>query len=140
MLRIAFLAATVLFISGIFSIAEPQDYCPDDPCLCLDADCEGDGISHALDNCQDIQNSGQDDTDLDDCGNLCDADYDQDGVVGFPDYLEFLTAFGTTDEEKCHHEPTAGCVVGYPDFLFFVTVFGNTPGPSGTTIGTTACP
>ncbi len=99
-----------------------------------------DGVSDPIDNCVESCNPGQDDTDADDCGNLCDADYDNDGIVGFPDFGQFAAAFGTTDEEKCHVEPIPGCTVGFPDFGFFATSFGLPPGPSGTTAGTTACP
>jgi hypothetical protein len=94
----------------------------------------------SIDNCLDASNLGQDDTDRDDCGNLCDADYDNNGIVGFPDFGQFVGAFGTNDEEKCHNEPIPGCTVGFADFGFFVSAFGSPPGPSGTTAGTIACP
>jgi hypothetical protein len=95
----------------------------------------------SIDNCLDVHNPGQDDTDSDDCGNLCDADYDNNGIVGFQDFLQFAAAFGTTgDEEKCHVESIPGCTVGFSDFLFFAGGFGGPPGPSGTTSGTMACP
>jgi hypothetical protein len=104
-------------------------------------DYDGDGVGDQLDNCSEDVNTGQDDTDEDDCGNLCDADYEDSGVVGFTDFLEFAVAFGTTtDPEKCHVEPIDGCTVGFPDFLYFATAFGSPPGPSGTTAGTTRCP
>ncbi|MBW2542509.1 MAG: thrombospondin type 3 repeat-containing protein [Deltaproteobacteria bacterium] len=69
-----------------------------------------DGVADQVDNCSERPNPNQDDTDGDGCGNLCDADYDNDGTVGFG------------------------------DFGFFVANFGSSPGPSGTTAGTTACP
>jgi hypothetical protein len=94
----------------------------------------------SIDNCLDVHNPGQDDTDGDDCGNLCDADYDNNGTVGFPDFGQFVAAFGTGDTEKCHVEPISGCTVGFPDFGFLVSSFGTAPGPSGTTSGTMACP
>jgi subtilisin family serine protease len=104
-------------------------------------DADDDGIVDMLDNCSDDPNTGQDDTDGDDCGNLCDCDYDQNGTCGFDDFLQFAGAFGTTtDPEKCHEEPIPGCTVGFNDFLFFAGGFGGAPGPSGTTAGTTACP
>jgi len=104
-------------------------------------DNDGDGISDAIDNCSLASNTGQDDTDGDDCGNLCDADYDNSGVVGFPDFGEFAGAFGNTgQEEYCHDQPIPGCVVGFPDFGFFAGAFGGGTGPSGTTSGTLACP
>jgi hypothetical protein len=105
-----------------------------------DPDLDGDGVADAIDNCSEAVNPGQDDTDLDDCGNLCDADYDQNGFIGFPDLAEFAQAFSTADAEKCHIEPIPGCTVGIPDYGFFYANTGGIPGPSGTTAGTTACP
>jgi len=99
-----------------------------------------DGIPDSLDNCSEVANPAQDDTDGDDCGNLCDADYTSSGYVGIADFNEFRTVFGTTDEEKCHIEPIPDCTVGLFDFEFFMSAFLGTPGPSGTTAGTTACP
>ncbi len=103
-------------------------------------DSDGDGVSDVDDNCSDDINPGQDDTDGDDCGNLCDADYDQSGVVAIPDFGGFVGAFATNDEQKKHFEPVPGGTVAIPDFGFFVGAFGGIPGPSGTTAGTTACP
>jgi hypothetical protein len=109
------------------------------PAFALDFD--GDGVADMVDNCSEDVNSLQDDTDGDYCGNLCDADYDQTGIVGFPDLLEFGAAFGTSgNEEKCHTEPIPGCIVDLSDLNFIFSNAGSTPGPSGTTVGTTACP
>jgi uncharacterized protein (TIGR03790 family) len=44
-------------------------------------DLDGDGIANPLDNCLDLANADQRDTDGDGYGNLCDADLDNDGVV-----------------------------------------------------------
>jgi len=104
------------------------------------SDFDTDGVADHLDNCSTVINAGQDDTDGDDCGNLCDADYDQNGTTGFPDFGEFTAAFSSNDEEKCHNEPIPGCTVGFPDFGFFTASFSAAPGPSGTTAGTVACP
>ena len=101
---------------------------------------DADAVADELDNCSAVANSGQDDTDADGCGNLCDADYDDTGVVGWHDYFEFGAAFGTGDQEKCHSEPILGCTVDGVAFGYMVTHFGTVPGPSGTTAGTTACP
>ena len=101
-----------------------------------DGDGDGDGVDDYIDNCSEDVNTAQDDTDCDGYGNICDADYDQSGIVGFPDFGQFVGAFGSTDMEKCHNEPIPGCTVGFPDFGAFVTMFGRAPGPSGTT----ACP
>jgi hypothetical protein len=100
-----------------------------------------DGVEDAVDNCSDAANAVQDDTDADDCGNLCDADYDNSGTVGFPDFGFFSQCFGTTNELCQHVEPIGGGrLVGFPDFGFFTANFSTVPGPSGPTAGTTACP
>ena len=104
-------------------------------------DFDADGIGDVIDNCWLRANPSQDDTDLDDCGNLCDADYDQDGIVGMLDFGQFTAAYLTNDEEKCHIDGSiAGCTVGITDLGFFANAFLTVPGPSGTTIGTVACP
>ena len=110
-------------------------------------DGDADGISDGLDNCSDHDNPFQDDTDGDDCGNLCDADYNDDGNTNLGDFGEFLLAFNTPFEEICHFESTDpdgpvadDCNVGLDDFGFFLGVFNTAAGPSGTTDGTTACP
>ena len=101
-----------------------------------------DGISDQLDNCSEAINWGQDDTDADDCGNLCDADYNNDGNVGFADFGIFLQLCfkPASNELVCHVEPIPDCTCGFADFGFFVSHFNGVPGPSGTTLGTTACP
>jgi hypothetical protein len=106
----------------------------------LSNDDDGDGVGDQIDNCSEDFNTGQDDTDADGCGNICDADYDQSGIVGFPDFGQFVSAFGSRDMEKCHNEPIPFCTVDFPDFGAFVGMFGSAPGPSGPTAGTTACP
>jgi hypothetical protein len=100
-----------------------------------------DGVADQSDNCSEVPNAAQDDTDGDGCGNACDADYDQNGAVGFPDFGIFLQCFGTADELCQHVEPIGGGrLVGFPDFGFFSANFSSVPGPSGPTSGTTACP
>ncbi len=103
-------------------------------------DFDGDGISDGLDNCSDDPNDDLDDTDADGCGNICDADYDQDGAIGFFDFGEFLLEFGSTNEEFCHFQPVIPCNVGLNDFGYFLKAFSFPPGPSGVVSGTTACP
>jgi hypothetical protein len=103
-------------------------------------DFDGDGWGDGEDNCSDAANDGQDDTDLDKCGNICDANYDQLGTVGFVDFGDFSVGFGGGDELLCHVQPIPGCTVGFPDFGYFSNAFGLPPGPSGTTTGTVACP
>jgi hypothetical protein len=98
-----------------------------------------DGVADHLDNCSEVANPVQDDTDADDCGNVCDADYDNNGTVGFADFGAFAQNFGTTNQLYNHTEPVHD-LVGFGDFGIFAANFGAAPGPSGSTSGTTACP
>ena len=111
--------------------------------IAQESDDDGDGVEDHLDNCSARANPNQDDTDGDFCGNLCDADYNNDGKVGIADFGIFVQRCfkpAILDELVCHVEPIPGCICGFSDFGFFVGAFGETPGPSGTTPGTTACP
>jgi hypothetical protein len=107
-------------------------------------DTDGDGVLDNNDNCSLKINPAQDDTDGDDCGNLCDADYNQTGTITFGDFGQFSIVFGLTGHPLQQHvEPiSAANVVNFADFGYFASVFGTglPPGPSGTTAGTTACP
>ncbi len=110
---------------------------------CVDdqPDFDGDRVADRNDNCSEAANPAQDDTDLDDCGNLCDADYGQSGVVSSGDFGAFIGAFGTNDQQKQHTPPIdATTLVSTGDWGFFIANFGKVPGPSGTTAGTIACP
>ncbi len=108
----------------------------------LEPDFDGDGVIDTLDNCSERANPAQDDTDDDDCGNLCDADYGQSGRASHGDFGEFIGfGFGTTNPLYQHVEPIGGGrLVSFGDWGFFVANFGSVPGPSGTTAGTVACP
>jgi len=122
------IAATTTFNSAfLVNVTEP--------------DFDADGVPDALDNCSERVNPDQVDTDLDDCGNVCDADYTQSGFVGTGDFGFFLQCFGTNNQ-LCQHTPpiNSTTLVGLPDFGVFLQNFGLAPGPSGTTAGTTACP
>jgi hypothetical protein len=129
MKRNVFLATTLLLLWGTPAFAGSN---PD-----LDLD----GVGDVIDNCSEFPNPDQDDTDQDYCGNVCDADYDQDGVVGFKDFNLFRGAFlNPGDELYCHVEPIYLCTPGFSSFNAFRAMFLGTPGPSGTTPGTVACP
>jgi hypothetical protein len=103
-------------------------------------DFDGDGVGDTIDNCSEASNSDQDDTDGDDCGNLCDADYGQTGTVGIADFGAFTSnGFGNANPLYNHTQPVDD-VAGFGDFGFVTSHFGAAPGPSGPTAGTTACP
>jgi uncharacterized protein (TIGR03790 family) len=59
------------------------------------ADSDGDGVPDRRDNCREQPNPDQRDSDNDGFGDLCDGDFDQDGVVGISDLLRFERAMRT---------------------------------------------
>ena len=126
MKRTLFAATLALLLWGAPALAGPQ------------ADFDSDGVWDNSDNCSEAANPAQDDTDLDDCGNLCDMDYDDTGIVGFVDFSAFSGAYGSFLLEMDHTEPVVG-PVGFIDFSTFAGAYGSVPGPSGTTAGTIAC-
>jgi len=106
------------------------------------SDTDGDGVLDNADNCSLKVNPAQNDTDGDFCGNLCDADYNQNGLVTIADFGQFSTFFGTTGHPLQQHvEPiSSGAIVNLADFGYLSAVFGTWTRHSGTTPGTTACP
>ena len=54
---------------------------------CVSPDSDSDTVNDCEDNCVGVANPGQDDSDGDSCGNVCDADFDQDSIIGFLDAM-----------------------------------------------------
>jgi hypothetical protein len=99
-------------------------------------DSDGDGAADYGDNCLDVWNKHQTDSDEDGFGNACDADYDQNGVVGISDFNRIQRVFGTSIGHPDFEEVVdcnADAVIGVPDFECFKRQFGGPPGPSGLT-------
>jgi hypothetical protein len=123
-------------------LALPAFAGPPDPCAGF-PDTDSDGFTDPCDNCLNIANPSQTDCDSDGCGNICDADFDQNGVVAAGDLNSLLGAFGSG---SCKHDigapdpPEPNGVVAAGDLARLLALFGTAPGPSGTTSGTTACP
>jgi len=106
------------------------------------SDGDGDGAPDAFDNCMDVANASQCDSDQDGYGNLCDADYNNDGVVGISDFNLLRPAIGTSSPPSDPvYDHNCDGVVAIPDFNVYRSFFGKVPGPSGyTCAGTVSCP
>ncbi|MBW2274713.1 MAG: VCBS repeat-containing protein [Deltaproteobacteria bacterium] len=108
------------------------------------ADLDTDGIPDPADNCLEVANASQQDTDADGFGNACDADYTGDGRVGIADFNLFRQAFGRIAGEP-GFDPALDAnddgAIGISDFNAFRRAFGGVPGPSGLACaGLVPCP
>ncbi|XP_060062746.1 cartilage oligomeric matrix protein-like [Ylistrum balloti] len=68
------------------------DSWPDDTIDCTSARCK-------KDNCPDIPNSGQEDTDSDGIGDACDVDIDNDGIINSPDNCPYVANPSQADDD-----------------------------------------
>ncbi len=96
-------------------------------------DADGDGFPDNQDNCTEVANVSQLDTDNDDIGNLCDCDFNQDNFCGGPDFTIFIGCFNalTNGDAKCEAADMNGDgFVGGPDFTRFIGGFNGAPGPA----------
>ncbi|MEM7083100.1 MAG: thrombospondin type 3 repeat-containing protein [Pseudomonadota bacterium] len=92
-------------------------------------DTDGDGVDDSLDNCTLVANPDQRDSNGDGYGNICDPDFDNNGVVNFLDISGwvpfFNTACGDVDQDI---NGDGGCNFG--DFAVITQFFNQPPGPS----------
>jgi len=104
------------------------------PCF---MDNDGDGIPNTLDNCLDLANPLQVDADLDGYGNLCDADFNNDGGVGMDDLASVLAALNTVNNVL---DMDQDGLVGLSDMVRVQNALGRVPGASGLACaGTVPC-
>lgn len=113
------------------------------------ADVDGDGVPDVFDNCSTIANGmnepdiNQLDSDMDGFGNICDPDYDNDGLVTATDFGIFLSAFPSppvTFNPDVDHDGSGDITAA--DFGTFIAFFPSpgVPGPSGLSCaGTIPC-
>ncbi|MCH9696755.1 MAG: thrombospondin type 3 repeat-containing protein [Gammaproteobacteria bacterium] len=92
-------------------------------------DTDDDGVIDKVDNCINIANADQRDTDEDGYGNICDPDFNNNGVVDPFDFSQLKSRFGDTDAEL--EDLNGNGVVDPFDFSLLKSLFGTAPGPSG---------
>jgi FtsP/CotA-like multicopper oxidase with cupredoxin domain len=91
-------------------------------------DSDGDGVDDLADNCTQVANPLQRDTDEDGYGNYCDADFDQSLTsVDLTDFSMLRTAFSTAGPDE---DLNGDGTVNLSDFSLFRGMFGSLPGPS----------
>jgi hypothetical protein len=98
----------------------------------------------AGDNCVDVAHSSQLDSNQDGYGNACDADFNDDGIVGGPDWLMLARTWGATVESPAYApglDTDGDGTIGGPELLLLGVSFGRAPGPSALgCAGTSPCP
>jgi hypothetical protein len=95
-------------------------------------DFDGDGIPDSSDNCTEVENAGQLDTDEDNYGNACDCDFDQSGFCNIADFSIFRVDYSSTYDSGVGTDMDGSGRVGIDDFSLFREGFWATvPGPSG---------
>jgi arylsulfatase A-like enzyme len=93
-------------------------------------DSDGDGIRDDLDNCVAWPNCDQRDTNSDGFGNRCDPDLDDNGGVGFSDYLALTASLGA-QEDGSDLDLDGDGSIGIPDWSILRSFWGQPPGASG---------
>ncbi len=87
-----------------------------------------DGVPDSTDNCTEVANADQRDTNGDGFGNLCDADLDNNNVVNFLDLEQFKARFASDDADS---DLNGDGTVDFVDFEIMRRGFFLPPGPSG---------
>lgn len=92
------------------------------------SDFDNDGVDDDSDNCLNTPNPEQRDTDGDGYGNLCDADFNCNGLVDPGDFSLLKARFGSSSHPD--QDLNSNGIVDPSDFSRLKSVFGLPPGPS----------
>jgi len=91
-------------------------------------DTDGDGVPDDSDNCTLVPNPAQRDTDGDNYGNFCDADFDNNDIVNIVDVAYFRNNYRSTDPDA---DLNGNGFVNAVDLGILRSLYGKPPGPSG---------
>ena len=100
-------------------------------------DTDGDGVVDGLDNCIEVSNTAQIDTNGDLCGNRCDSDWDNNGGSGGTDFAIWAASFGQTAPGPPFNpdvDTDSNGGIGGSDIALMFRQFGGPPGPSGLSV------
>lgn len=89
-------------------------------------DSDNDGIADDVDNCLNLDNTDQQNTDGDQFGNRCDPDLNNDNIVNFLDVALFSDAFNST---SANEDFNGDGVVNFIDFSILRDFYLLPPGP-----------
>jgi len=97
-------------------------------------DQDQDGTLDIDDNCTVVPNAAQADSNNDGYGDLCDADYDDDGIIGGLDFTSLVASYLAKEGDPAYNR-AVDCngdgLIGGPDFTCFIRGFNaGAPGPS----------
>jgi len=91
-------------------------------------DSDGDGVYDAVDNCTEVANANQRESDGDIYGDACDKDIDNSGLVDIKDFIEEKKLLGSTGPLGDFDESG---LVDIADLITVKKALGSVPGPSG---------
>ncbi|MFK8032180.1 MAG: thrombospondin type 3 repeat-containing protein, partial [Gammaproteobacteria bacterium] len=96
-------------------------------------DTDLDSVGDSFDNCLNVENFDQTDTDGDGFGNACDADINNDCIVNFIDISQFTPRFNSAVGDPLYDENfdiDSSGALNFVDYAAFTSSFQLPPGPS----------
>jgi hypothetical protein len=107
--------------------------CPPPPDCGVGQDGDSDGVCDVMDNCTVVPNNGQRDTNANGFGNICDPDFNNDGIVGEQDSVILSNLWGKTVGDPAFNPDVdldGDNMIGQEDYDIMMLYWGDQPGPS----------
>ncbi len=121
-------------------VTDDEDNCPDTNNT-DQSDVDNDDVGDACDNCREVSNLNQRDSNSEEddnlsmdgeqhYGNICDPDFNNNGIVGFDDFNEFRRHFRQTVPPGPEDiDMNGNGIIGLDDFSIYRRYFRKAPGP-----------